>query len=65
MSVVRPTRPDSGDATMLRTRSCDCEGNRPTAATMSATAAVSVMARSWMLPRDVSSMPGEPNRVAA
>ena len=64
-SALPPTRPDNGDATMLRTRSWVREGNSPAAATMSATAAVSVMARSWTLARDVSSMAGEANRVAA
>ena len=34
-----PTRPDSGDATMLRTRSWVGDGSRPAAATASATAA--------------------------
>ena len=50
---------------MLRTRSCESEGSRPAAANASATAAVSVTARIWMLPRDVSSIAGEAQRVAA
>ena len=42
------------------------EGNRPAPRRpCPATAAVSVMPRIWRLPREVSSMPGEPNRVAA
>ena len=58
-------RPDSGDATMLRTRSWVSDGNSPADAAASATASVSVMPRIWMLPREVSSIVAEPNSVAA
>ena len=37
-SALPPLRPDSGDATMLRTRSWVADGNRPAAAIASATA---------------------------
>ena len=50
---------------MLRTRSCVSDGRRPTLATTSAILAVSLMARIWMLPRDVSSMASEPHSLAA
>ena len=50
---------------MLRTRSCVSEGSRPDAASASATSAVSVIPRIWMLPREVSSIAGEAQSVAA
>ena len=50
---------------MLRTLSWVADGSRPAAATAPATAASSVMPRIWMLPRDVSSIAGEPKSVAA
>ena len=59
---LAPTRPDSGEATMLRTRSCVSDGSRPAAASASATSAVasvSRMPRIWMLPREVSSIAGD------
>ncbi len=41
------------------------DGSRPAAATASASAAGSVMPRIWTLPREVSSIAEEPNRIAA
>ena len=51
MSARPALRPDSGEATMLRTRSWVGDGSNPAAATASATASVSVMARICRLPR--------------
>lgn len=62
---VAPARPDSGDATMLRTRSCVVDGNRPAAASVSATAVTSVSPRNCTLPRAVSSSVPDPDCVAA
>ena len=56
-----PDRPDSGDATMLRTRSCVSDGNSPAPAISPATAGTSVIPRSCTLPRAVSSRVPEPN----
>ena len=64
-SARPPTRPDSGEAMMLRTRSWSGEGSRPAPATASATAAVSRTPRSWTLPRTVSSSVPLPCSVAA
>ena len=50
---------------MLRTRSWVGDGSSPAAATASATASVSRIARICMLPREVNSMRSEPNRLAA
>ena len=67
-SALPPSRPESGEATMLRTRSWVDDGSSPAPAMASATRATassSRMPRIWILPRDVSSIAGEPYRVAA
>ena len=60
-----PARPDSGDATMLRTLSCVADGSSPAwlsrGAITSPTAATSVIPRTCTLPRAVSSSVPEPN----
>jgi hypothetical protein len=62
-SSFPPARPDSGDATMLRTRSCVVDGNSPALAIASAAAVTSVIPRNCTLPREVSSSVPEPNRL--
>ena len=65
-SACPPTRPDNGEATMLRTRSWVARRQQPCGGDgVGQRRSVSVMPRIWMLPREVSSMAGEPNRVAA
>ncbi|CKW68159.1 Uncharacterised protein [Mycobacterium tuberculosis] len=63
-SASPPARPDSGEATILRTRSCVADGSSPALATASATAATSRIPRNWTLPRAVSSSVAEPKSLA-
>ena len=62
-STRPPERPDNGDATMLRTRSCVADGSKPALAMPSATAVTSVIARNCTLPRTVSSKVPDPKSV--
>ncbi len=64
-SARPPARPDIGEATMLRTRSCVGDGNSPAPAMASATASTSAIPRNCTLPRAVSSSVPEPNSVEA
>ena len=62
-TLVGLHRPDSGEATMLRARSCVGDGNSPASAMASATAVTSAIPRNCTLPRAVSSSVPEPNSV--
>ena len=60
---LAPTRPDSGDVTMLRTRSRVGDGSRPAVSMASATAAVSVIPCICTLPAGGRLQRSRPNRL--